>query len=84
MPYGIFVELTPNFSGLAEPTLGIQAGDPVSVYIRGILPQKHKCKLNILEKLSCSTMPRDPVYYISSGHMDRWEYYPGSSAVTYF
>lgn len=84
MPYGIFVELTPNFSGLAEPTPGIQAGDPVSVYIRGILPQKHKCKLNILEKLSCSTLPRDPVYYIRSGHMDRWEYYPGSSAVTYF
>lgn len=84
MPYGIFVELTPNLSGLAEPMPDLQPGDPVSVYIRAILPQKHKLKLNILEKLPTTVLPDTTEYYITSGHIDKWEYYPGSTAVTYF
>lgn len=83
LPYGIFVELTPNLSGLAEPTPGIQVGDPVRVFIRAVLPQKHKIKLNILERLPAPLSPR-PEFFITSGHIGRWEYYPGSRAVTYF
>lgn len=83
MPYGIFVELTPNLSGLAETVPGIQIGDSVSVFIRAILPEKHKVKLTIMEKLP-SPLPVRPEFFITSGHIGRWEYYPGSRAVTYF
>ena len=84
MPYGIFVELTPNLSGLAEPCAGPEVGDRVSVFIRGILPEKHKIKLNILEVLPDSPQPEPPVFFVTEGHLYSWEYYPSSSAVTYF
>lgn len=84
MPYGIFVELTPNLSGLAEPAPGIEIGDSVSVYLRAILPQKHKIKLNILEKLPTPLPIQPPEYFITSGHIGRWEYFPGSRAATRF
>lgn len=83
MPYGIFVELTPNLSGLAESVPGIRVGDGVSVFIRAILPEKYKIKLNILEKLP-APLPVQPEFFITSGHISRWEYFPGSKAVTYF
>lgn len=84
MPYGAFVELTPNLSGLAEPAADLQIGQRVSVYIRAILPEKHKIKLNILEPLPDSAPVASPEYRITQGHLDRWEYFPGSRAVTYF
>lgn len=84
MPYGIFVELRPNLSGLAEPIPGIGVGDSVSVFLRAILSEKHKIKLNILEKLPSPLPPQMPEYYITSGHISRWEYFPGSRAVTCF
>lgn len=83
LPYGVFVELMPNLSGLAESAPGIQVGDSVSVFIRAILPEKHKVKLNIMEKLP-SPLPVRPDFFITSGHIGRWEYFPGSKAVTYF
>lgn len=84
LPYGIFVELQPNLSGLAEPTPGIVPGDPVRVNIRAILPEKHKVKLTILEKLPAPLPRKFPEYYITSGHISKWEYFPGSRAVTCF
>lgn len=83
MPYGVFVELTPNLSGLAETELPLHPGDPVSVFIRAIQPERHKIKLNILERLPAGT-PAPLNYFITGGHLDRWEYYPGSAAVTSF
>ena len=83
MPYGAFVELAPNLSGLADAAPGLPPGDRVSVYIRNILPQNHKIKLNILEILP-PMPPKPPVFRITRGHLDRWEYYPGSRVVTYF
>ena len=84
MPYGVFVELTPNLSGLAEPVSGVQEGDAVSVYIRAIQHDRHKIKLNILQVLPKRTnLPRLP-YRITDGRIEKWEYYPGSTAVTYF
>ncbi len=41
--YGIFVELAPNFSGLAEVVEGVYEGQRVSVYIKGIMPARMKC-----------------------------------------
>ena len=61
----------------------LQIGDTVSVFLRAILPEKHKIKLNILEKLP-SPLPVKPEFFITSGHIGRWEYYPGSKAITYF
>lgn len=84
MPYGAFVELTPNLSGLAEMLPDLQEGDRVSVFIRSILPQKHKIKLNILEILPRKPLPDPMEFRITEGHLDEWEYYPGSTAVTYF
>lgn len=84
MPYGLFVELAPNLSGLADTVPCIQAGDSVSVFIRSILPEKHKIKLNILEVLPTQPSRREPEYFITSGTLERWEYYPGSTAVTVF
>ena len=44
-PYGVFIELAPNLSGLAENREGLTPGTPVSVYIKSILPQRMKIKL---------------------------------------
>lgn len=84
MPYGIFVELTPNLSGLAEYRDGLAVGDAVIAYIRAIQYQKHKVKLNILEVLPQRPAPGPVRCFRTEGHMDRWEYYPGSRAVTVF
>ena len=83
MPYGVFIELSPNLSGLAEPAVPVAQGDPVSVYIRSIQPERHKLKLTVLERLNEPIGP-NLNYFITSGHLDKWEYFPGSNAVTYF
>lgn len=84
LPYGIFVELAPNLCGLAEPRPGIAPGDALQVSIRAILPEKHKVKLDIV-KVSPQPPPmKKPEYYITSGHISRWEYWPGSDSITVF
>lgn len=45
---GIFIELTPNLVGLAEYKDGMEYGKPVDVYIKRIIPDKHKVKLIIV------------------------------------
>ena len=45
---GIFVELTPNLVGLAEYKDGMEYGKTVDVYIKKIIPDKHKVKLIIV------------------------------------
>ncbi len=84
MPYGVFVELTANLSGLAEPDPRVAVGDAVSVYIRSIQPERHKIKLNILEVLPPQTALPKTKYFITQGHINRWEYYPGSRNITVF
>lgn len=84
MDYGIFIELTPNLSGLAEPQEGLSVGDTVSVYIRSIQSKKHKIKLTVVENLKKANVPTKLNYFISGGHLDVWEYYPGSNAITVF
>lgn len=84
MPYGSFVELAPNLSGLAEPMIGVQEGDAVSVYIRAIQQDRHKIKLNILQVLPKAPARQRLPYRLTEGRISKWEYYPGSTAVTYF
>lgn len=76
--YGVFVELAPNLTGLAEPTEGITPGQPVSVYIKSILPDKMKIKLVILSTLERDVSPSPLSYFIREGHLDRWDYSPAS------
>lgn len=84
MPYGSFIELSPNLSGLVEPEQILEVGTPVSVYIRSIQEDRHKIKLNVLETLPYMSKSKTIDYKITEGHLDRWEYFPGSSAVTVF
>ncbi len=60
--YGIFIELTPNLSGLSEPREGLAPGDRVTVYIKSISPEKHKLKLAIIGRLPPRSLP-DPLHY---------------------
>lgn len=76
--YGIFIELFPNLSGLAEPCAEATVGSEVSVYIKSIQPERMKIKLSVLNafpgegrRLIC---PED--YVIREGRLHRWQYQP--------
>jgi len=75
--YGVFVELTPNLAGLAEPREGIRPGQRAAVYIKSILPEKMKVKLAIIDVFDDdeSERPRHD-YFVEGEHIDRWEYSP--------
>ena len=78
--YGVFVELFPNLSGLAEPCADIYPGMRMSVYIKSMLPDRMKIKLSLLDKLPGEgkrlIVPED--YYICEGKLSRWQYQPDS------
>lgn len=73
--YGVFVELLPNLSGLADPCPDLREGDHVCVYIKSILPQRQKIKLVVLHRLERAPLP-PLTYYLTEGHLDRWCYSP--------
>ena len=75
-PYGAFVELAPNLTGLAERTEGLQENDRVSVYIRSILPDRMKIKLNILHRLEPVFGPSPFSYSFTEGRVQTWKYSP--------
>ena len=75
-PYGVFIELTPNLSGLAEPRADLRPGMAVSVYIKSILPQRMKVKLTVIDVLAPYDAPTPPRYFITEGHIDEWIYTP--------
>lgn len=73
-PYGVFVELTPNLSGLAEYVPALSEGDAVSVYLKSILPDKGKVKLLVIDCITGKFKPPALRYWISGGHIDHWRY----------
>ena len=78
--YGVFIELAPNLAGLAEHTDGLRVGQPVSVYIKSILPDKMKIKLVIVGREVTGPVYFAPRYFVTGGRLDRWVYStPGSS-----
>jgi len=77
--YGVFVELTPNLAGLAEPREGVRVGQQASVYIKALIPERMKIKLIIIDTFSESCPPPPPVYYYHGSHLDRFVYSPTSS-----
>ncbi len=74
--YGIFVELTPNLAGLAEPHVGVQVGQHAGVYIKSILPEKLKLKLIIIDSQFVPGPPPPLHYFLREGHLSRWDYAP--------
>ena len=78
--YGIFIELTPNLTGLAEPKENIGVGDRTSVYIKNIIPDKMKIKLIIINKFeSICTKPKLKYFY-NENHIDKFLYSPVTSS----
>lgn len=88
--YGIFVELKPNLSGLAERREGMEVGDNVSVFIKSVLPEKMKVKLIIIDRLikRHDGHITENDYFMTSGRLEKWVYSPqectGKYIATYF
>ena len=74
--YGIFVELTPNLSGLAERREGLAEGQRLSVYIKSILPQRMKLKLLVIDTLPPLEGPPPLEYFLTRGRLEHWKYAP--------
>lgn len=72
--YGVFIELTPNLAGLAEPRSGISLNSHATVYIKSIIPEKMKIKLIIVSTSESTYSNNELDYFIKSGHIDSWVY----------
>lgn len=78
--YGIFVELTPNLAGLAEPKEGVYSGQQASVYIKNLLPEKMKVKLILVDSFDENYQTENSIkYFRLGGHIDKWVYSPENS-----
>ncbi len=81
--YGVFVELTANLAGLAEPRGRVYIGQQASVFIKSIIPEKMKVKLIIID--SFDSQYRCPIKYFYEGeHIDRFDYSPQSAGKKIF
>ena len=78
--YGVFIELSPNLSGLAEYRDDLQPGDRVSVYIKAILPDRQKVKLIVIRTLPKNDELPAIRYFQTSGTVSSWSY-AGDSAL---
>ena len=77
--YGVFIELAPNLAGLAERCEGLRPGQPVSVFIKSILPEKMKIKLVIVNRELAGPLFFAPRYFITEGRLEHWVYSTPSS-----
>ena len=73
--YGIFVEITPNLAGLAEPRDGVRVGQQASVYIKSIIREKMKIKLIIIDSFENGYSP-EIKYFFDGDRIDDWNYSP--------
>ena len=72
--YGVFIELAPNLSGLADWRGDLEPGDRVSVYIKSIRPENRKIKLQVIENRGPAQEPGELNYFITDGAVDGWTY----------
>lgn len=72
--YGIFIELTPNLAGLAEPRLNVRAGQSASVYIKAIIPEKMKVKLIAVDVFDAKYKTAELKYFYNDDHISHWVY----------
>lgn len=86
--YGVFIELTPNLSGLAENQFDLLEGDRVSVFIKSLNPDSMKIKLLVIDRLNADLPPFPLHYFTTSGSVSHWQYAPEnclkSGAESYF
>lgn len=68
--YGIFVELTPNLAGLAEYDPDVKEGMSAAVYIKNIIPERHKVKLIIVDCCEEKQPPAEIRYFCTENHID--------------
>lgn len=73
--YGVFVEITPNLAGLAEPRDNVRVGQQASVFIKSILKDKMKIKLIIIDSFESNYIPKIK-YYNTDDVITEWEYSP--------
>lgn len=73
--YGIFVELAPNLTGLAEQCEGVKENQRVSVYIKSIQPERKKIKLMIIGALEEDTQLLPFQYQTTQGNCAEWDYF---------
>lgn len=73
--YGVFVELTANLAGLAEPKSNVYIGQQASVYIKSIIPEKMKIKLIIIDSFA-SEYENPYKYFYEGGSISKWNYSP--------
>ncbi len=73
--YGVFVEITPNLAGLAEPKDNVRVGQQASVYIKSILRDKMKIKLIIIDSFNSSYSP-EIKYFLTGDKVEEWDYSP--------
>lgn len=75
--YGVFIELTPNLTGLAEAREGLEVGQCAAVYIKNIIPERMKVKLVIIDSGRECEIRKSTKYYLDGeSHIDRWVYSP--------
>ena len=78
--YGVFIELTPNLAGLAEPSPEAVPGRRCSVYIKSILPDRMKVKLALIDvgepAPPAPGTPRLPLPADGPIRLTRWQYSP--------
>jgi len=72
--YGMFIELTPNLSGLADRRENLHHGDAVTVQIRSIRSKEHRIKLQVIQKLDAPPPLAQPKYFITDGIVKDWVY----------
>ncbi len=77
--YGVFVELTPNLAGLAEPQENVVPGQQASVYIKSMIPEKMKVKLILVDCFEAVYRPSPLRYFLSEGRLESWRYSPECS-----
>ncbi len=73
--YGVFVEITPNLAGLAEPKADVYVGQQASVYIKSIIREKMKIKLIIIDSFDTGYSP-EIKYFYKGENMSEWDYSP--------
>lgn len=73
--YGVFVEITPNLAGLAEPRDNVRIGQQASVYIKSIIKEKMKIKLIIIDSFENGYSP-EIKYFYNGERIEDWNYSP--------
>lgn len=76
--YGVFIELTPNLAGLAEPRGFASPGQGCAVYIKSITPEKMKIKLVLIDTFPCTKKEQSRLFIDTqtTKHMSAWRYSP--------